>query len=194
VKQQIKNLIRAFSFVLALPALLTYGVLNLIVSDKDSIISSFSQFFSLIPGRLGCYMRSVFYHFTLSNCSLEVLISFSALFFQQDTEIDSGVYIGPQCNIGRSRIGKDTLLGSGVHILSGKNQHFTEDLETPIKDQGGEFQKISIGENCWIGNCAVIMADVGNHCIIGAGSVVINEIPDYAIAVGNPARVVKFRK
>ncbi len=139
-------------------------------------------------------MRSVFYHFTLSNCSLEVLISFSALFFQQDTEIDSGVYIGPQCNIGRSRIGKDTLLGSGVHILSGKNQHFTEDLETPIKDQGGEFQKISIGENCWIGNCAVIMADVGNHCIIGAGSVVINEIPDYAIAVGNPARVVKFRK
>ena len=38
------------------------------------------------------------------------------------------------------------------------------------------------------------MADVGKHCVIGAGSVVTRPIPDYAIAVGGPARVIRYRK
>ena len=38
------------------------------------------------------------------------------------------------------------------------------------------------------------MADVGKHCVIGAGSVVTKPIPDYAIAVGVPARVIDYRK
>ncbi len=192
--KQIKNLFTALSFFVALPALILYNGLTLIGSDKDSVLSAFSQFLSLIPGKPGNYIRAVFYRFTLSNCSLDVLVLFGTILFQQDTELDSGVYIGPQCNIGRCRIGKNTLLGSGVHILSGKEQHITDDLDMPIKNQGGKFEKTEIGEDCWIGNCSVIMAEVGSHCIIGAGSVVVENIPDYAIAVGNPARVVKFRK
>ena len=38
------------------------------------------------------------------------------------------------------------------------------------------------------------MADVGAKCIIGAGSVVVDDVEDYSVAVGNPARVVKKRK
>jgi serine acetyltransferase len=39
-----------------------------------------------------------------------------------------------------------------------------------------------------------VLADVGSHCVIGAGSVVTKPVPDYAIAVGNPARVIKDRR
>ena len=84
-------------------------------------------------------------------------------------------------------------MGSGVHIMSGKTQHNFSDLDTPIKDQGGEFTKIIIGEDSWIGNGSLIMANIGRHCIVGAGSVVIDDIEDYSIVAGNPAKFIKKR-
>jgi acetyltransferase-like isoleucine patch superfamily enzyme len=110
---------------------------------------------------------------------------------QQDIEIDNGVYIGPQCNIGMCKIGQNTLLGSGVHIMSGKHQHSFSDMSKPIKDQGGKFTKVIIGENSWIGNGSMIMANVGNNCVVAAGSVVINDVEDFSIVAGNPAKVIK---
>jgi acetyltransferase-like isoleucine patch superfamily enzyme len=52
---------------------------------------------------------------------------------------------------------------------------------------------VTIGCDSWIGDRSIVLADVGQHCVIGAGSVVPKPIPDYAIAVGNPARVIRFR-
>jgi len=65
--------------------------------------------------------------------------------------------------------------------------------DTPIRNQGGTIEKIEIGENCWIGNNATVMADIGSHSIIAAGSVVVNQVPAKSIVAGNPARVVKTR-
>jgi virginiamycin A acetyltransferase len=45
-----------------------------------------------------------------------------------------------------------------------------------------------------VGDNAVVMADVGCNTIIGAGSVVVRAVPDFVVAVGNPARVVKQRQ
>jgi acetyltransferase-like isoleucine patch superfamily enzyme len=53
---------------------------------------------------------------------------------------------------------------------------------------------ITVGQNTWIGDRAIIMADVGKHCVIGAGSLVSKPIPDYAVAVGVPAKVIRFRR
>ena len=113
----------------------------------------------------------------MQHCKKDCVISFLSIFSQQETELESGVYIGPGCNIGLSSIKQNTLIGSGVHIMSGKKQHHITDLTIAIKDQGGVFEKIMIGENCWIGNGALIMADIGEHSIIGAGSVVVDKIP-----------------
>jgi acetyltransferase-like isoleucine patch superfamily enzyme len=77
--------------------------------------------------------------------------------------------------------------------MSGKGQHNFDDLDTPIKDQGGVFQKIVIGKNCWLGNGSMIMANIGDGCIVGAGSVVINDVPANSIVAGNPAKVIKSR-
>jgi acetyltransferase-like isoleucine patch superfamily enzyme len=54
---------------------------------------------------------------------------------------------------------------------------------------------IIVGNDCWIGNGAILLQGVtiGDGAVIGAGSVVTKDVPPYAIAVGNPARVVKYR-
>jgi len=129
----------------------------------------------------------------MTKCHANCLIGFATVFSHRDTEILEGVYIGPQCNIGKSRIEKNCLLGSGVHILSGKGQHNFDDLDTPIQEQGGTFEKIIIGEDTWIGNGAIVLANIGKKCVIGAGAVVIKDIPDYSIVGGNPAKILKTR-
>ena len=63
----------------------------------------------------------------------------------------------------------------------------------PIREQLGTYPRVTIGRDSWIGDRSVVLADVGHHCVIGAGSVVIKPVPDYAIAVGCPARVIRFR-
>jgi len=118
---------------------------------------SFSQFVSLIPGKTGMYLRNAFYRRTMTSCHPDSAILFGTIFSQTDTDIGKNVYIGPNCNIGRSSIQAHCTLGSNVHILSGKNQHFHEDLDIPIQEQGGVFEKIIIGEDTWIGNGALIV-------------------------------------
>jgi len=193
IKNFFKNLFFYLSVLLISPFLIMYWLLR-IFHDSDSLFAGFSQFLSLLPGKIGNYLRVGFYHFTLTLCSKDIVISFLVLFSQRDTEIESGVYIGPGCNIGRCKIGKNTLLGSSVHIMSGKGQHKFDDPDRPIKDQGGYFEKITIGEDCWVGNGALILANIGNKCIVGSGSVVVNDVPDFSIVAGNPAKVIRCRK
>ena len=70
------------------------------------------------------------------------------------------------------------------------------DPERPLLEQGWRKQPVEIGADCWIGMgvCILPGASLGDGCVIGAGSVVADEIPSYTVAVGNPARVVKSRR
>jgi acetyltransferase-like isoleucine patch superfamily enzyme len=77
-------------------------------------------------------------------------------------------------------------------VLSKRTHDFSR-VEIPIRLQGGISEAIHIGKDAWIGNGAIIMAHVGEKSIIGAGSVVVKNVEAYAVAVGNPARVIKKR-
>ena len=88
----------------------------------------------------------------------------------------------------------NSLIASGVHIMSGSTQHNFDNLDRPIQQQGGVYTKIQIGEDSWIGNGALIMANIGKKCIIGAGAVVTKDVADYSIMVGNPAKLIQTRK
>jgi acetyltransferase-like isoleucine patch superfamily enzyme len=191
IKLAIKFLFRILFILCALPFATLFFISP--TSQKKSTFTALSQLISLIPGQFGSYFRIALYYLIMKNCSNNGVIYFGTLFSDPDTEIHDDVYIGPQCNIGKSVIGKNTLIASGVHILSGKNQHNFDDISTPIQQQGGHYEKITIGEDCWIGNTAVIMASVGKKAIVAAGSVVVNDVPDYAIVAGNPARILKYR-
>lgn len=88
-------------------------------------------------------------------------------------------------------INKNVMIADKVFITD--FNHCFNDINTPIRDQGILFiGNVEIGEDSWIGeNVSIIGANVGRHCIIGANSVVVKDIPDYSIAVGSPARVIK---
>ena len=155
--------------------------------------SSNVQLLSLIPGKSGSFLRLAYLRCVTPTCNQDAFIGFGTIFSQRETRLGRGIYIGPQCNIGACSIGDDTLIASGVHIMSGARQHGTEDLETPIRDQKGVFESVHIGRDCWIGNGALIMADVGDQCIIGAGSVVTKPVPALSVVAGNPARIIRSR-
>jgi len=188
----LKSIFQFVFFLAALPLITLFWLTP--PTLKKSMFIGISQLISLLPGKTGSYFRNSFFNKTMKKCCNNGVIYFGTLFSDPDTEIYDNVYIGPQCNIGKSIIGKDTLIASGVHILSGKNQHDFSDLNTPIQQQGGEYQKITIGEDCWIGNTAVVMANVGNKAIVAAGSIVITDVPEYAIVAGNPAKIIRMRQ
>lgn len=163
------------------------------LTRSDSCFASFSQLVSLIPGKVGVYIRAAFYRLACPGTSDDISIGFLTLLSHRNTSIARGVYIGPQCNIGMCSIGENTLIGSGVHILSGRRQHRFEDIDVPIKEQPGHFEKIAIGSDSWIGNQSVIMASTGKNSIIAAGSVVTRPVSAGDIFAGNPARRIRNR-
>lgn len=188
----VKKMANLFCFMLVCPFIIFYLVLNKYFS-QDSLFWSLSQLLSLIPGKSGNYLRKGFYGHSMTFCHKECSIQFGTIFSQADTEIGKSVYIGPNCNIGSCRIEDFCTLGSNVHIMSGKKQHNFDLIDVPVKDQGGSFEKINIGEDTWIGNGSLIMANIGKKCIIGAGSVVVHDLESHCVAAGNPALILKKR-
>jgi acetyltransferase-like isoleucine patch superfamily enzyme len=70
----------------------------------------------------------------------------------------------------------------------------THEVEVESRRRGVEYAKgVTIGNDCWIGGNTTIMPGVviGKGCTIGAGSIVTKDIPDFSVALGTPARVVK---
>lgn len=94
---------------------------------------------------------------------------------------------------GGIRIGHRAMIGYKTVILS--VNHAVPEGRAPMRFSGAENRQVTIGDDAWIGANATIMPGVtiGTGAIIGAGSVVTNDIPEYAVAVGVPARVLRLR-
>lgn len=89
------------------------------------------------------------------------------------------------------QIGDHVLTANNVYISD--NLHAYEDVERPVMHQPVRLkQAVSIGDGSWIGeNACIIGARIGRNCVIGANAVVTRDIPDYSVAVGAPAVVIK---
>lgn len=109
--------------------------------------------------------------------------------------IKDGASLGHYNHIYATRsivIENDVLTADKVYISD--NLHSYEDVSVPIiKQPIRQCKPVVIGEGSWLGeHVCVIGASIGKHCVIGANAVVTNDIPDYCVAVGAPAKVIKI--
>lgn len=112
----------------------------------------------------------------------------------------SVVRIGDRCVLGRGSgiVGHLSIdvaddVWTGHHVYITDQNHGYEDLDQPIARQWMPERPVSIGADSWIGHGSVVLpgANIGRHVVIGANSVVSGVIPDYTVAAGSPARVIK---
>jgi acetyltransferase-like isoleucine patch superfamily enzyme len=108
--------------------------------------------------------------------------------------------IGDRCLLGRGsgivthdsiEIGDDVFTGHHVYVTDAS--HGYEDVTVPIGRQFGESKPVRVGDGSWLGHGVVVLpgADIGRHVTVGAGSVVTGALPDFSVAVGSPARVIR---
>lgn len=90
-------------------------------------------------------------------------------------------------------IGDDCVMGPDVVIMA--TSHGYDRVDLPIRLQGGHEKPIRIGNDVWIGTRAILLpgVELGDHCIVGAGSVVTKSFPPYSVLGGVPARLLRSR-
>lgn len=140
-------------------------------------------------------LRSLCGKLILQSCGKKVNIERGAVF-------SSDICIGDYSGIGiDARIAGPCIIGD--HVMMGPEcmiytvNHEIRDINKPMCQQGNTPPKpVIIGNDVWIGARVIILPGVhiGNGCVIAAGSVVTKNIPDYTIAAGIPACVIKKRK
>ena len=135
-----------------------------------------------------------------ANCFIMPLARLEAVRFYSGKQYDGKLIIKDGVNIGQGThiiasseliIEKNATLSSYVFISD--CHHGYEDIETNIMRQPLIVKPVHIGEGCLIGRGVAVLAGVsiGKHSVIGANSVVTKSVPDYCIATGIPAKVIK---
>lgn len=193
MRELAKTLLYVAATIAVLPFLLSFHIKRGLMGRNRALEGS-TQALANIPGALGDYLRRAFLARTLAFCDRSATVQYGTIFSQSGARLDANVYVGPRCHLGLVHLERDVLLAAGVHVPSGGATHGIDDVETAIRDQPGARTLVTIGEGTWVGSAAIVLADVGRHCVIGAGSVVTKPLPDYVIAAGVPAKIIRSRK
>lgn len=184
--------------------LLAFGLFALLVSPLvvatwlEKRLTAGGQLFAfcahllaLLPGLPGTYARGAYYFGVLDDCSWETHVGFGTVFTHRAATLRRGASLGCYCVIGHADIGAGVMMGSRVSVPSGKRQHLDESggASSAVR----HFDRVSIGDGSWIGEGAIVLADVGSRCIVSAGAVVTAAVADESTVGGNPARVLRPR-
>lgn len=132
---------------------------------------------------------------------LEAINMYGEKLYMPKIKIKNNVIINDFVHIGCTNyveIGNNVLMASKIYISDHNHGYYTGDNQSnpliePRKRIVTNDKKIIIGDNVWIGESVSILpgVEIGNGVIIGANAVVTKNIPEYSIAIGNPARVIK---
>lgn len=165
------------------------------------------KFLSTIHLNIGkIYDRILMYIYRdqFASCGKQVIFSPTQSYFLYKTiELGNHIYIGPGAKFLASdssiKIGDKVSFGPNVSIIGGNHSShivgkFMADYEISDKLLSDD-QPVIIENDVWVGAGAIILKGVtiGRGAIIAAGAIVTKDIPPYAVAVGIPAKVLKYR-
>ncbi|MBE7051924.1 MAG: glycosyltransferase [Ruminococcaceae bacterium] len=140
-------------------------------------------------------IRAFFARRMLASVGKNVNIEHGAFFASgKDISVGNNSGLGLNCRVaGPLSIGDDVMMAPNVSIYT--QNHETENIYRPMRLQTAAKQKVTIGNDVWIGANAIILpgVTVGNGAIIAAGAVVTKDVPDFAVVGGNPAKIIKIR-
>jgi acetyltransferase-like isoleucine patch superfamily enzyme len=183
------------------------------------IVLWFEAFIRFLPGAIGSRIRRAWFNWRF-DLSAKHYIGFGTEFVLADSmqfkgrvllaeycyfnadgglivvgnnvAFNRGVHINAACG-GKIQIGNNSLIGPGVIMRTANHQYSRTDIN--IQVQGHIAADIIIEDDCWIGASAIILGGVhiGKGAVIGAASVVTKDIPSMAVAVGVPAKIIKYR-
>ena len=116
---------------------------------------------------------------------------------------NGNIDLGEQANIGFNveifsaadvRVGARTLVAAYTYLVGG--DHLFDRVDIPVLLQGRTARGIDVGDNVWLGAHVVVTdgSRIGRDAVVGAGAVVIGDVPEFHIAAGVPARIVRDRR
>jgi len=187
IKEIVKFVASIIAFILLLPLFILYFL---------HIISFFTvaQIVSVLPGNVGIIFRRVWYKCALQKCGSNFTIDFMGWIRSPKSTVGDNVYVGVNSCVGLADIGDDVMISGSVLVLSGSSQHGIKRLDVPMRLQEGRVERVSIGQDCWIGSGAIIHADVADHSVVGCGSIVTRKFAPFDVLAGVPAKKIKSRK
>jgi acetyltransferase-like isoleucine patch superfamily enzyme len=114
-----------------------------------------------------------------------------------DIVVDDRANVGFNCEIfsaSRVRVGKSVLMAAYTYLVGG--DHLYDRVDIPVLEQGRTARGIEVDDHVWLGAHVVVTdgSRVGRDAIVGAGAVVVGEIPEFAIATGIPAKAIRDRR
>jgi virginiamycin A acetyltransferase len=157
----------------------------------DAVFTWWTQLFAIVPGPPGVFARRAFYRLSLAECSGTFYIGFGAMFAHRQAAIEDGVYVGPYAMVGASRLRRGCLIGTRAGIISGSGLHEIGPDGRRMPTDASKLRSVEIGEHAWIGEGALVMADIGKGATVAAGAVVSNPVLAGVVVAGNPARFVR---
>lgn len=150
-------------------------------------------------GKLSKYVRRVLCKRIFASCGKKLVVENNAYFGN-----GKDFYLGDASGLGSNfksmnrivTIGNYLMMAEDVLFLGGGHKFDRTDI--PMGEQGRQEKTLlKIDDDVWIGARVIVLPGckhIGRGVIIGAGSVVTKDIPDFAIVGGNPANIIKFRK
>jgi acetyltransferase-like isoleucine patch superfamily enzyme len=187
IRQLLKRSVLAGATLLVSP-LLVLARAERALGGSEHLFVAGGQCLALLPGRTGSFLRLAYYRFTLRQCSADAIVGFGSYFSHSRASVGRNVSIGAYCVLGMADIGDEVMIASRVSIPSGKRQHLDEQGQIT---RASHFESVRIGRASWVGEGAIVLAPVGEGCIVSAGAVVLKEFPPRSLIGGNPARLVR---
>ena len=153
----------------------------------------FRKVIRYLPERCG-KIRAFFVRKYVKKLGKQVSIGRNC-FIHKNTEIGDYSGVGYACEINNGvYIGNNVMMGP--HVLIYTQNHCTDDVGIPMREQGLKpIKPVAIEDDVWIGArvCILPGVTIGRGAVIGACTVVSKDVPSYSVFVGNPGRVVKSR-